>query len=453
MAAIQILGTDYSNDVTGIDELELTVQDNSDTKTLAINFSDTNLEFRGAAYDLLEDYFFLSEKGCLKKLPVKISFSCCGRGKFYDFEILSAEVNIMPCKKVIEAQVSFVTPENDYYFCLKSNPVLGNRFDENNLLEVSFTHSARTALNGNFAETQNEQPTILSYFNEVARACGMTFKSDTVLTGDYAGAVYFIGFGFSRLRVDDPIKRLDNIAAFFGAEWRITKNGEIRLEKEGYFDNEIIATIDLEQAYQDGCLEECPSYGWDDENLCAFASFVHEQEDGQSEVARNDYDNYIDWTDADGTAQTGECRFDIPFVPSQFLPAPGTPSAIRTEYLDIGKPHMIFWDGQPHTSNAQVVTTTNLSGDIIYNHLAHYSEDYKSVYLDFFAEKRPTETCNTSLEDVTYYPPNFCEFLDTVIEEGTNIKLTGPYGEYIPKTINLNIKEKTVTFSDILTII
>ena len=266
------------------------------------------------------------------------------------------------------------------------------------------------------------------------------------------------------------IQMLDRVEPLFNAQTRV-RNGVLMFETQEYFDSILVNAGNVEDLDFAGFESVC--YLFDEARFPSYGrySYGYDAVDDYGMLLNYIYNDIVEWNPSGNAEQKGEKTVIAEnFSPLNFM---GT----RPTYFDpnnnlaflydhavvrdgIAEKFKIYaWDGlQLH--KAKPLRVAGAFGNVNHNYpfffpsvISNFPETVPTLhglYYHFHEVDDPNNFTQYPLKtnDFTFRPNNFCEFVQLLETEGTDIYLDSPFGRITPNAVDVDFTQQSITFQD-----
>ncbi len=274
----------------------------------------------------------------------------------------------------------------------------------------------------------------------------------------------------------------------FNSDFRI-KNGLFMFYRKDKFyeGNPALVNIDTDN------LDECPKYQYDSESIKAFwdINFALDGMDFQGNKRINDYNEIVEWNPTGNTNIKGRRRLNATFTPSKWSHDRGVIDGNEQQFLaNIRTGNGFFAIGTCDFTHAQIVQdgqmtqnklllidpnqSINCSGCKFatvqkrkisnggggfypfagFKFAYDYNEGLKGQKLydnfHYIDDPNGNEARFIKVDQVVWYPTDFCESVQTILDNGLLVEVTSDYyGTTIPEKISIDFTNCTISLFDL----
>lgn len=440
---IYIAGADRSNDIAEIDDLVFDFStDETDTYSFAVS---DELTFTGTAF---QDVFNLFQDNCNGQLEVDIYIGCCD--ETFTFTIDPGRYKVLPDECIAKVNLTQVNADAQAFKCLDRIIEIA-RAGATGFSDIIFEHG--TDEDQDIADIKmNPVYQFMDYF---CAQCGLTFES-SILKDDplYRNSMLYNASRIAGLLFSDggrinthnarAIEYLELLKDPFNAEYRIN-GGVLRFERKDYFYQNGQVYADIEELIANGCVSENPTYELDRDNHWAWARFeyVADGVETQGNKKLADYNTLVSWNPLQLQYLNGEYKKIMRELSPTFVQDDGD---IEVKFkFGIENFKLWVWDGVVQTP-AKLVNST----DGGWNYAAKFDEAFTSreLYKEFHYIDQPGTICRYKVSGLTISPPNFCEIVSALKENGVNGTFQTRFGKLVAKSIKVNFKKRAITINN-----
>jgi hypothetical protein len=502
-------GIDYSNDVAELQDIEsLTYELDETTRTVQKSVS-SDFTFTGAAYDFLFGIFYSdTSTGCNAKVQVVLTLDCCSIPLVR--QITFRGTTHCPDKCNIKAVLTKDNDDNVGFDCLNKTRLFDNNV-LNNITLPHLEYCTGAGFRSLGALVFAIVSTIFGIINVLililnalpgvdipflgseiidgllgcdrqapgfvvkealefqANECGLGFQSVSILDLPNYQRTTVIPMSITDGKNNCPdldllmenrpnvsvISFVGSMEPLFDSDFRV-KGSTLFFETKTWFEDNLQLVGDVDNlifddegiCYQYDVLETYSAYGR--------FEYAYDVVDIWGNMSSNHYNEIVEWNPSGNENQKGEhLNIAEAFSPLHILGMglflqPGALVQLIGHgviYEGItGQWKIYTWDGAETCKSRTVNSFT--SG---YNYPFRFTQGLPdgSLYDTFHSHKNPNNSpCPLKTEDFTFAVESFCDMVQYLEQNGTDIYISCPYGKIKPGVVEVDLITKSFTWSD-----
>lgn len=443
-------------DVTGLDDFLLSFSLDENTKTVVFGTTNDLTFCRGKAYDYLKNSIWNcgdGNRGCEQRIDVIVELPFCGG---QELKLYIDPIDSSFCCDSITVGLTLSDTNTDAFECLSEGRYIDVLYQSTRTRGEETTKTFTKVEPLKFKENPfNFSVVVAEALLQNAKKCGLDFCSSILEKEQYNNLAILHTEVYSRsIRGNDrkqapaqtTVDILESLKSVFKAEFKIMA-GKLFFEPTEFFDS-VAHVFQLDEFDYD--TEPCYQYVKPEKNEnCANGLFQYaitgKENEATSEQYQQFYKEYYEYNDPVVPGRKNTCQTTFNFHAPEINEAGIIKNESITEF-----PTLLIWDGVSR-ENAEVV----YNADCGYNYPLHLTENSscENLHSCFLYKCNPSNQnlCKIELtENLTLFPKNFCDVLEIVMKEKTNIAIQSKFcGQFQPKKIEINFSEKSITFSEL----